>query len=208
MDFKKLISILNNFDRIELPGEVAHTEIAPYRNTRFNTPKKDPRHAAVLVHLYPIENETYFTLIKRTTYDGAHSGQIAFPGGKEEKEDLNLTETALREAREETNITSENLKVIGELTKIYIPPSNFHVTPVLSLNKAKPNYIAEEHEVDSILEVKLSDLLNSNNMQNIDIKLDNGTTLNTPSFSLVNETVWGATAMILNELKLIIQPKG
>jgi 8-oxo-dGTP pyrophosphatase MutT (NUDIX family) len=207
MDFKKLISILNDFDSIELPGEVAHTEIAPYRNARFNAPKKDPRHAAVLVHLYQYNNETYFTLIKRSTYDGAHSGQIAFPGGKAEKEDLNLTETALREAREETNITSESLKVVGLLTKIYIPPSNFYVTPVISISKIQPNYIAEEHEVDTILEVKLADLLDDNNRKTIDIKLGNGTTLNTPSFSLVNETVWGATAMILNELRVVLQSK-
>jgi 8-oxo-dGTP pyrophosphatase MutT (NUDIX family) len=207
MDFKKLISILNNFNTIELPGEVAHTEIAPYRNARFNAPKKNPRQAAVLVHLYPINNETYFTLIKRSTYEGAHSGQIALPGGKAEEEDLNLTETALREAKEETNIIADNLKIIGQLTKIYIPPSNFHVTPVLSTGDSKPDYIPEAHEVDSILEVKIADLLNDANRKIIDIKLGNGTTLNTPSFSLVNETVWGATAMILNELKLIIQPK-
>ena len=206
MDFKNLISILNNFDEIDLPGEAAHIEIAPYRSKRINKPQNNPRYAAVLIHLYPIKNETYLTLIKRTTYDGDHSGQIALPGGKVEQEDLNSTETALREAKEETNITSKNLKIIGELTNIYIPPSNFYVTPVLALNYAKPDYILEKNEVETILEVKLSELLDSKNILNTDIKLGNGKILNTPSFKLVNEIVWGATAMILNELKLIIQP--
>lgn len=206
MDFKNLISILNNFDEIDLPGEVAHIEIAPYRSKRINKPQNNPKYAAVLIHLYPIKNETYFTLIKRTTYDGAHSGQIALPGGKVEQGDLNSTETALREAKEETNITSKNLKIIGELTNIYIPPSNFYVTPILALNYAKPDYILEKNEVETILEVKLSELLDSKNILNTDVKLGNGKILNTPSFKLVNEIVWGATAMILNELKLIIQP--
>ena len=205
MEFKKLISIFNNFDKIELPGEAAHIEIAPYRSERFNKQKKDPRHAAVLLHIYPIKNKAYFTLIKRTTYDGAHSGQIALPGGKVEKEDFDLTETALREAKEETNITSEKIKIIGELTKIYIPPSNFYVTPILSLHDTKPNYILQKNEVEKIIEVKLSDLLDSKNMLNTDIKLRNGEILNTPSFKLNNEIVWGATAMILNELRIIIK---
>ena len=205
MDFKNLISILNNFNEIDLPGEAAHIEIAPYRSKRFNAIQNNPRYAAVLIHLYPIKNKTYFTLIKRTKYDGAHSGQIALPGGKVEKEDSDSTDTALREAREETNITSENLRIIGELTKIYIPPSNFYVTPVLALNYARPNYILEKNEVETILEVKISELLDSKNILNTDIKLGNGKTLNTPCFKLVNEIVWGATAMILNELKLIIQ---
>lgn len=204
MDFKKVISILNNFEDFTLPGSIAHNEIAPYRNTEFIKPRKDARKAAVLVHLYPIKNETYLTLIRRTTYDGAHSGQIAFPGGKEEKEDLDLIGTALREAREETNITQNTLKVIGKLTTIYIPPSNFYVTPVLCINQTQPDYITEELEVDQILEVKLADLLNPNSMVTKCIKLSNGVNLETPSFNLLEETVWGATAMILNELRMIL----
>lgn len=205
MDLKKVISILNNLGEFELPGTKAHDEIAPYRNAKFLTVKDNPRNAAVLIHLYSVNNETYFTLIKRTTYDGAHSGQISLPGGKEEPEDKSIVDTALREALEETNITSDDLTVIGTLTKIYIPPSNFYVTPVISISSKQPDYIAEELEVNKILEVKISELLHPKNLVNKKIKLSNGATLKTPTFDLENETVWGATAMILNELKLILK---
>jgi len=204
MDFKKVISILNNFEQFALPGSIAHDEIAPYRNNELIKPKKNPRQAAVLVHLYPIKNETYLTLIRRRTYHGAHSGQIALPGGKAEKEDIDLVDTALREAREETNIIQDSLKVIGKLTAIYIPPSNFYVTPVLCTNQKQPNYIAEKLEVDEILEVKLTELLHPNSIVTKHIKLSTGVNLETPSFTLLGETVWGATAMILNELKMVL----
>lgn len=201
MDFNLLNSLLKDFNPKSLLGEKAHLEIAPYR-VSMKAKSSDPaRQAAVLILLYPIQNKTHFTLIKRPTYDGTHSGQIAFPGGKWEESDNDLTETAVREANEETNIQFENISIISELTKIFIPPSNFEVTPVLAVSSTIPDYIPDKIEVEKILEVELSELLNSDNQLEKEMTFKNGITFSTPYFQLQNEIVWGATAMILNELK-------
>lgn len=201
MDFNFVSTILQEFNSDQLIGEEAHLEIAPYRVAMNKKHSADSRKAAVLILLYPIEEKTYFTLIKRPTYDGTHSGQIALPGGKWEESDENIIHTAVREAKEETNIEGEEITIISELTQIFIPPSNFHVTPVLATSSKVPNYIADEIEVESILEVALSDLLEPSNLLEKEMTFKNGVTMQTPYFNLKNEIVWGATAMILNELK-------
>lgn len=201
MDFSDATSILNNYSKAILKGKVAHQEIAPYRGKYPNLNFSLPKIAAVLVLLYPIKNETYFVLIERTKYQGKHSGQISFPGGKKEEADTNIIETALREAREETNIKKEGLNIIGELSKIYIPPSNFEVTPILAFSKNRPNFIPNKREVLEIIEVKIKDLVQPETIKKIKLQFNNGKTLNTPYFNLNSKRVWGATAMILNELK-------
>ena len=201
MDFSRVTKILNQFSNESLIGEEAHFEIAPYR-VRHSYKKDDTaRIAAVLILLYPIENNTHFALIQRPDYDGSHSGQISFPGGKWEKEDDTIIQTALREAWEETNIEANNLKVIGELSQIFIPPSNFEVTPVLAVSNYRPSFKADNREVEEILEINLSELLHPENLLEKEISLGKGKSLTTPYFNLQARTVWGATAMILNELK-------
>jgi len=201
MDFSDVNSILNNYSKTILKGKIAHQEIAPYRAKYSNINPVTPKIAAVLVLLYPVKNETYFVLIERTKYQGKHSGQISFPGGKKEKTDTNILETALREAQEETNIKKDGLNIVGELSKIYIPPSNFEVTPILALAKNRPNFIPNKLEVIAILEVKLKDLMQPKIMKKIKIEINEGESLLTPYFDLQSKVVWGATAMILNELK-------
>lgn len=201
MDFNFITSILKEFNPNALIGEDAHLEIAPYRAAMQPYSEQSIRKAAVLILLYPKNGLTHFTLIKRPTYDGTHSGQIALPGGKWEETDSSIIDTALREAKEETNIEENKVQVISRLTEIFIPPSNFKVTPVLATSTSTPNYIADEIEVESILEVALSDLLDQSNQLEKEMTFKNGITMNTPYFQLNKEVVWGATAMILNELK-------
>jgi len=201
MDFSQVISILNNYTKENLKGKNAHLEIAPFRAKYPNLQPSSPKIAAVLVLLYPVKNETHFVLIERTTYKGQHSGQISFPGGKQEKEDVSIIETALREAQEETNIEREEIQIIGELSKIFIPPSNFEVTPILAISNNRPEFVPNKREVVDVLEIKIKDLLLPKTIKKIKIEFDNGKTLNTPYFDLNSKTVWGATAMILNELK-------
>lgn len=204
MLFDQFIALIPQLKSSTLAGDVAHMEVAPYRDAKFMKIKNNAREAAVLALMFPIKDRTYFALIKRPTYDGKHSGQIAFPGGKKEKEDHNLEQTALREAKEETNIKEEEVTIIKQLSTIYIPPSNFHVSTFLGIAKSEPQFIAEEREVEYIIKVDLGDLLQVDNLINQAIQLQNGATLNSPTFILNNETVWGATAMILNELKYLI----
>ena len=93
------------------------------------------------------------------------------------------------------------MKIIGELSKIFIPPSNYEVTPILATSDKRPEFIPNRREVVAILEVKIKDLIKPETIKKTKIQFDNGKTLNTPYFDLNSKTVWGATAMILNELK-------
>ncbi len=207
MEFLTTLEHLRHFKKENLQGFVAHKEVVPYRNDISSYNIDSPRIAAVLILLYPIKNITHFALIKRPNYEGSHSGQIAFPGGKQEPEDISITQTALREAEEETNIKSKDVTIVGKLSQIFIPPSNFLVTPVLGFSNNQPEFVPEKREVESIIEVPLFDLLNHKVLPETTISLKNGERLSTPYFSLNTKVVWGATAMILNELKYLMLEK-
>lgn len=207
MEFLTTLEQLRHFKKENLQGFVAHKEVVPYRNDISSYNIDSPRIAAVLILLYPIKNKTHFALIKRPNYEGSHSGQIAFPGGKQEPEDISITQTALREAEEETNIKSKDVTIVGKLSQIFIPPSNFLVTPVLGFSNNQPEFVPEKREVESIIEVPLFDLLNHKVLPETTISLKNGERLSTPYFSLNTKVVWGATAMILNELKYLMLEK-
>jgi len=207
MDFDKTIEILRSYEHNQHLAEKAHLEIAPYRTNQLNLKPTNPKIAAVLAFLYPKNEQTYFTLIERPEYDGSHSGQIALPGGKAEQYDQSIIATALREAQEEVNIISKEVNISGTLNDIYIPPSNFKVTPVLGYSFKEPQLIPEENEVKNIIEVKLADLLNPNSISKKKLKLKNGSSITTPCFVLESKIVWGATAMILNELKHFINSR-
>jgi len=207
MEFLTTLEQLRHFKKENLQGFIAHKEVVPYRNDISSYNIDSPRIAAVLILLYPIKNKTHFALIKRPNYEGSHSGQIAFPGGKQEPEDISITQTALREAEEETNIKSKDVTIVGKLSQIFIPPSNFLVTPVLGFSNNQPEFVPEKREVESIIEVPLFDLLNHKVLPETTISLKNGERLSTPYFSLNTKVVWGATAMILNELKYLMLEK-
>lgn len=207
MLFDQFIALIPQLKTSTLAGDKAHLEVAPYRDKQFMKVKENPKEAAVLALLFPINNITYFALIKRPVYNGNHSGQVAFPGGKKENTDKNLKETALREAFEETNINPKKVEIIKQLSRIYIPPSNFYVSSFLGITATTPQFSPEEREVDYVIKVKLSELLKDGNLSSQQIKLQNGASLNSPTFVFNNEIVWGATAMILNELKYLIKNK-
>ncbi len=202
MDFQTLESLLQNFSISENITSVAQKEVAPLRNNAFDeTIVNQAKKAAVLLLLHSLNGAAHFTLIERPQYDGTHSAQIALPGGKVEKLDTSITETALREAKEEVNINPNEVKVIGQLTSIYIPPSNFYVTPVLAISNTRPNYLAEAREVKSILEVPLEELLNPDVVKETKLTLKKGIRIKTPYLDLQGKIVWGATAIILNEFR-------
>jgi len=165
---------------------------------------KNPKKAAVLAFFYPKKNKTFFLLTLRANYKGAHASQISFPGGKKDKIDTNLIETALRESFEEVNIEKESVSDIIKLSKLYIPPSNFWVFPYVGISKSKPNFI-NNYEVEKLIEVDIDDLLNNNNITNSIITTSYAKDMNVPCFLLNNHIVWGATAMILSEIKELIK---
>jgi len=208
MNFTKFQNEIASIKLETLGGLKAQFLMAPKMRLQFSEEKikaSNPKKAAVLALFYPdINNETNFLLTLRASYNGTHSAQISFPGGKIDKDDLNAQHTAVRETFEEVGVNPTDIKIIKNLTQTYIPPSNFLVTPYIGGLNYTPNF-KTNNEVETIIEVKLSDLLNDKNvivknmstsyMKNIDI----------PCFKLNNYIVWGATAMILSEIKQLLK---
>jgi 8-oxo-dGTP pyrophosphatase MutT (NUDIX family) len=185
-----------------LPGweaQVSMTSRSPERIKDHIRMPPDPKKAGVLIPLFPYEDEAGIIFMKRPEYEGVHSGQISFPGGRVEPTDLTLTDTALRETEEELGIEQSMLFTIGELTNLYIPPSNFLVTPIVGYLVARPDYTPDPAEVDRVIEIKLSDLLDEGNRQTTELRVRNGTRFNVPGYVVDGHTIWGATAMILSE---------
>lgn len=190
----------------ELPGRTAHIEVAPYRKLNFtNEEIAAARKSGVLILLYLRNEEVYTVLMQRNVYDGKHSGQVSFPGGKKEKFDKDIVQTALREANEEIGIMHEDVEVVGQISNVFIPVSNFYVSPVLGIINYQPHFIPDRREVSELIELRLLDLLSGSNLKRTKIKMTNETFLKTPAFILGDKVVWGATALILNELKHILK---
>lgn len=208
MNFKEFQQLLPKIKSTSLPGLEAQFKLAPEIRKRYSEDMiqlKNPRHAGVLALFYPDKNNnTKFLLTLRASYDGTHSSQISFPGGKKEIYDLNLEHTAIRETFEEVGIEEQSIHITKEFTDAYIPPSNFLVTPFLGYLNYTPNFNTS-YEVAEIIEVKLSDLLDESKL--VMRKRDTSYMLNVevPCFEFGNHIVWGATAMILSEIKCVIQ---
>ncbi|MFZ4564079.1 MAG: NUDIX hydrolase [Bacteroidales bacterium] len=165
----------------------------------------DAIQSSVLILFYPIEDGIGLVLMLRPEYKGIHSGQISLPGGKYEEDDESLIFTALREAKEEIGVDPTQIQIIGQLTEMYIPPSNFMVTPVVGYQATKPVFMADPKEVARVVEIDIKDLLDSKNFQMKKMKLRLGFNLKVPSYVIDGNIIWGATAMILSELVEIIR---
>ena len=159
-----------------------------------------------MILLYRKEGRWYFPLIQRPDYDGVHAKQMSFPGGKMDDSDPNLTATAIREAEEEIGVKVDDESIIGHLSDLYIVASNFNVKPAVAVYDGTPLFKADEYEVEEIIEVSLEDLLDDALIKEKPIKISYGVTIQAPYFHLNGKVVWGATAMMLSELKTILNP--
>jgi 8-oxo-dGTP pyrophosphatase MutT (NUDIX family) len=191
----------------DLPGKSAHIEMFPLRETsRMSIPDKgEYKVSATMAMLFPEEEEIKLTLTQRHDYKGKHGGQISFPGGKTEEFDESTIQTALRETQEEIGINPNQINVLGKLTDVYIPVSNFLVHPYVGYHDSSPKFIASDKEVKEIITFNVTDLLKEENRQTTKIKTSNGLYLkDIPCFTIHDKIVWGATALMLNELKIIL----
>lgn len=207
MEFEQLIGKIESLKKANLTGIIAHQELAPLQRptfTKYNIPE-NARKAGVLVLFYPGENnQTYILLTQRANYKGVHSNQISFPGGKKDNEDLNLQETALRETEEEIGLKKESVTILKQLSTIYIPPSNFSVNPYIGILKNRP-FFNINYEVEEIIEFPLSSLLDKKNMIIFNVSTSSNKNMDVPCFSYKKHKIWGATAMILNEVKELLK---
>ncbi len=187
-----------------LPGEQAHLEMIPYRklSSSYKTDGQNAKQSAVLCLLTQQKNEVFCLLIERQNDGSKHSGQIAFPGGKKDREDVDLKQTALRETQEEVGINPNNIKILGQLTPVYIPVSHFFVQPFIGVIDYMPTLNLSEKEVKHAFFFNIKSLLDDNCKTTRHIKNHKGITMkNIPCFILNNKVVWGATSLILNEVR-------
>lgn len=209
LDYQKLIDFFEQKMKEPLPGLSAQLKMEPpHRNNEF---QKNPdfdnfRKSAILIILWIDQKSLKTAFILRPEYDGFHSNQIAFPGGKSEKSDKDLIQTALREANEEVGINSEIVKVMGSLTPLFIPPSRFMVYPVIGISKNKPDFKTDPHEVKTLLIADISTFLNTENIIKQQFVIRNTTINDIPCYKMGDHLIWGATAMILSELLELIEP--
>lgn len=191
-----------------LPGRLVQLVMAPSsrKNIEYSRlPGYSPRVGGVLLLFYPVEERIKLLMILRAEYKGIHSGQVSFPGGKFEPADGDIKYTALRETYEETGIAPHEVKIIGRLTELYIPPSNFLVHPFVGYADKKPLMRADKQEVEELLEVDLHELADPGNIESLNMKANNGMIIQAPCYKLQGRKVWGATAMIICELNEVLK---
>ncbi|MFN5430794.1 MAG: NUDIX hydrolase [Cyclobacteriaceae bacterium] len=190
-----------------LPGDTAHEPLRA-SPTGLIKPKFEhqvpPRPGSVLILLYPEGERLKFPLTKRQEYVGTHSAQVSFPGGKSEPDESYL-ETALREAEEEIGVPADQVKVIGKLSPFFVIPSNFLVTPVVAFAERKPVFTPQLSEVNKIIEGDVEELLREDAVLTKEIVAAKIYPMLAPHFEIEGEVVWGATAMMLNEFRMVMK---
>ncbi len=187
-----------------LPGLPAQLRMAPSHRPTLLAEKDDgsAREAAVLVILETSQDPSVILTERRHDLE-SHPGQISFPGGRREPEET-LLDAALREATEEVNLRPDTVNVLGELTPLYVPPSNYLVHPFVAVAEGALDLRPANSEVSLIIRASLEELLDARNIRTEE-RERYGTTVNIPYFEIGGHKVWGATAMMLAELVELLQ---
>lgn len=209
MNFDLFFNAVTNVLNVELPSISSHIKMAPLERVKMMEENSydlsSVRKAAVMMLFYPKNEVTHLVLIARNSYPGVHSSQIAFPGGKVEEIDFDLKQTALRETHEEIGIHPNDIHVIRDFSSIYIPPSNFLVYPFLGISQVELTFTLQEEEVAGIIELPLSTLLDDSIISNKNLETSYSKLIEVPVFQIEEHSVWGATAMMLSELKDVLK---
>ncbi|AUP78133.1 NUDIX hydrolase [Flavivirga eckloniae] len=211
MDFDRFLKLTSKIKNIPLPAESSHFKmVPPFRRALMEAQKeaiKNAKRAGVLALFYPdINKATKLVLILRKTYNGVHSAQVGFPGGKLENQDDSIEAAAVRETFEEVGVPIKTIEVIRELSQVYIPPSNFYVQPFLGITKYTPSFVKQEEEVEAIIEIDLLHFLDDSILISKKVSTSYSIEVEVPAFKLNGHIVWGATAMMLSEIKDLLKP--
>lgn len=209
MNFQDFLEYVPKLVEVNLPAKEAHFKMVPFERLESlknqNLDSISPRNAAVMMLLYPKNGRTHLVLIVRNSYEGFHSAQIALPGGKYETIDHTYANTALRETQEELGVPPENIKIIRPFTNLYIQVSNFMVYPFLGICKEEIVFVPDGNEVVNIIELPLNDFLNDDLIVTTFMTTSYAKNIEIPAFNIKGHIVWGATAMMLNELKEVLK---
>ena len=204
--YPKICEILSQ----PLPGEEAQLRMAPIgRRAAFLQPDNPPRKAAVLVPIYFNHfNEPCILLTLRKVYDGVHSGQVSFPGGKFDPGESDPVQVALRETFEEVGVAEHEIRVAGVMSPLYIPPSNIMVFPVVGIMPEEPKWKPDPHEVELLIHEPLIPWLREQQIAETAHKVAPGLAISAPYYDIQQHRVWGATAMMLSEFAEILKRVG
>lgn len=207
MHFHDLQNLIPKIQEIKLPGLEAQLSMAPPgRSQPIQRSSKPPRKAAVICLLYPDKNrQTHFCLIKRAPYPGVHSDQVGFPGGQLDDSDDSLWAAALRELHEELGVIPTDVAQIKTMSPLYIPPSHFWVQPFLAFVSKPPKWIPDAKEVSHVIEVSLERFTLQTDVSTTQVRTSTGFVQEVPMYSLNGFEVWGATAMMLAEVKALFR---
>lgn len=211
MDFDEFAIRIPKIKDLPLPGEASHIKMTPdfrmEEMRRARLAQKSPKMAGVMALFYPdFYNTTHLLLILRQPHPkDVHSDQIGLPGGKVEKGDFDIQATALRETWEEVGVFPEHIEVVRAFSAIYIPPSNFEVQPFMGIYRKTEPFIPQLSEVAALIEVSLDDFLDDANLFTETLTTSYAQNVSVPAFKLNGHTVWGATGMMLNEMRTLLQ---
>jgi 8-oxo-dGTP pyrophosphatase MutT (NUDIX family) len=192
----------------ELPGIKAHQAMLPEGRSMpddYLNKIQNYKQSAVFALLFEEEESIHLLLTQRHEYEGKHSGQISFPGGKMEAGDTDLLHTAYRETQEEVGISKTQIELITALSPLYIPVSNFYVQPYLGYLQQPTALTINTREVKNIIKFPVQQINNPAIQKIKKIAASSGVTLSVPAFELDEHTVWGATAMMLKEIGELIK---
>ncbi|AWH72659.1 coenzyme A pyrophosphatase [Dokdonia sp. Dokd-P16] len=209
MKFESFLELASKIGNLPLPGRDVQLEMAPTERLKefeeLEISTRNPRQAGVMCLFYPTpDGDTEFILILRKTYEGVHSNQVGFPGGKVELTDRDLAHTALRETEEEVGVPQSHVVITRKLTNIYIPPSNFWVQSFIGHLDHTPAFIAQESEVESLIPVPLSEFLSDTCITTQKLSTSYMDDMEVPAYKLQGHIVWGATAMMLSEVRSLL----
>lgn len=200
--------LLRRIKNTELSGENAHGIFSPPYRPQYSYNQileKKPKFAAVNILLYLKNNEWYFPLMVRSENENdRHSGQISLPGGKRDEEDTSFSATAIRETHEEMGIDKHYVRIIREISPIYIPPSNFYVHAFVSYTKKNPIFKLQEAEAVELIEFPISSFLNLSEKPEMMI-LPSTRGIEVPVINFNGYIIWGATSMILSEFSQLLK---
>ncbi|MEX0996715.1 MAG: CoA pyrophosphatase [Flavobacteriaceae bacterium] len=210
MEFNSFKKALLKVQNTALPGEEVQLKMAPIERLQelknLAQSQNNASKAGVMALFYPNkQQETNLILILRKTYKGVHSGQVGFPGGRFEPQDGNLTVTALRETEEEIGVPKSEIQVVKKLTEMYIPPSNFIVQPFMGFVENYPQFKAQPSEVEALIEIPLTHFLDDKVIVTKTLTTSYAIDIEVPAYHLNNHVVWGATAMILSEVRHMLK---